>query len=155
MADPSSSLGYDWFYGTYQYVDADGVTQTTHDMAPDGRSASGADLVSSAIVHRLTTDLLPLIDSEEDNIEYGEDVRRWVGAGLTADALAARAAALGPVIERDPRVLSSEVTSEISTAAGALFIFKLFISAQLRTGETIDRVIGVSDVTVQLLAEGR
>jgi hypothetical protein len=137
--DPSSSLGFDWSYAA--------------DMFPDGRSASGGDLVGNAILHRLTTDALPLIDSDNDFVEFGDDVRKWPGEGFTVDSLGARAAGIGPVVERDPRVSTAEVTGEMAEADG-LWSFKLRVSALLRTGETIERVIGVSSVTAELLAGG-
>lgn len=125
------------------------------DIDPGGREASGAELVGQDILHRLTTGVVPLVDSEEGFVEYGEDVRLWAGAELTEDELAARAATLGPIIERDECVREAEVTSELTTAPGSLWTFRLNVTATLRTGETITRIIGVSSVTAELLAEGR
>lgn len=125
------------------------------DIEPNGREVSGPDLVAQAILHRLTTDTLPLIDAPDGVVEYGVDVRRWVGESIGREELAARAATLGPIIERDERVVSTEVTATLdaSNAAG-LWSFALDITATLRTGQTISRVLRVEGLTIELLSQG-
>ncbi len=141
MADRNDELGYD--------IDA------AADIDRGGRSASGTRLVANAILHRLTTDELPLIDSPSGYEEYGEDVRRWLGEALTTDTLNARAAGLGIILERDPRISTAEVTGTLTQAPGSLYAFELTVTAHLRTGETISLVMGVSAVTVEILSQGR
>ncbi len=124
------------------------------DLDRGGRSESGRDLVTSAILHRITVDKLPLAESEEGFIDFGEDVRAWVGGSFSEATLGARAAGLAPIIERDPRVESATVEGRLARLPGALYDFELAISAQLKSGEIIDLVMGVSLVTVDLLAKG-
>ena len=140
MASRSSPLGYDMHVRV--------------DMDRNGRSSSGPELVGNAILHRVTTGNIPLIESDSDYIEYGEDVRLWVGEALTQERLNARAAGLGPIIERDPRVVEVEAIGILTTSPGSIWDFELTVAAKLRTGETISQVIGISSVTVDILAQG-
>lgn len=139
MANRNDPLGYDMKCGL--------------DIDRGGRSASGAEFVADGMLHRLLVDLLPLVDSPSGYIEYGEDVRRWCGAAIGDEELSARAAGLGPILERDERILETTVTATRTSAPGALLTFELAIEASLRTGETISRVVGVSAVTVEFLAQ--
>jgi len=141
MANPNDPLGYDMKCGS--------------DIEPGGRSASGVELVGDAILHRVTTKQLPLVESENGYIEYGDDVREWIGLGLTQEGIDAKAATLAPIIERDERVRQAEVSATLTTSPGSMWAITIAVDAALRTGETISRVFGVSAVTVEVLAQGR
>lgn len=141
MPNPNDPLGFDVY--------------ARNDIDRGGRSSSGAELATNAILHRITEGVLPLVDSESGFVDFGDDVRRWIGLGLTQEGLDARAAALGPIIERDERVRSADVTGTLAPGPSSAWAFQINVAAQLRTGETISLAIGVSDVSVQLLSEGR
>ncbi len=141
MANRSDPLGYDMKCGL--------------DIDRGGRSASGSELVLDGMIHRLTTDDLPLAESPLGYIEYGEDVRKWLGASIGDEELAARAAGLQPILERDEAIVEATVTATRTSAPGALISFDLSIQATLRTGETIRYVLPISAVTVEFLAAGR
>jgi hypothetical protein len=140
VADRNSLLGYDMKCGT--------------DIEPSGRSASGAELVADAILHMITTGDLPMVESENGYIEFGDDVRKWIGLELTQDGLEARAAGLGVIIERDKRVRQVEISATMTTRDPTLWAIEIAITATLRTGETISTVFGVSALTVERLAQG-
>lgn len=141
MANRNDPLGYDMKCGL--------------DITKDGRSASGAELVSDGMLHRLLVDHLPLVDAPLGYIEYGEDVRKWAGSAVTQEGLDVRAAGLQPILERDERIESATVTAKLTSQPGALVEFELDVSATLRTGEKFSRVLAVSALTVEFLAQGR
>ena len=122
------------------------------DIDPTGRSASGEELVSNAILHRLTTDLLPMIGAPSGYIEYGEDVRRWCGEGLTADQARGKGSLVSEICQRDPRVLTADASVELAVDSD-LYDLTSTIEFQLRTGESFRKVVGISAVTVEFLAE--
>lgn len=136
-ADP---LGYDVKWG--------------EDLDPSGRSASGIELVQDAMLHRLSATWLYLTEAPDDKVDFGEDVRLWVGEALTQQSLDAKAPRLEEVIRRDPRIASVTVDLTMQQS-GAHFNFLIAAHAITINGQTIDRIIGVNGVTVEFLAEGR
>lgn len=138
QADP---LGYDVKVGS--------------DLDPSGRSATGLELVTDAMLHRLMADRLALTGAPDDEVEFGEDVRRWAGEALDADALAARAPRLEEVLRRDPRLASVAVALTLTAGAPASrYRFLISVSAVTVRGQVIERIVGVSQVTVEFLAQG-
>lgn len=144
--DPASPLGFD--------VDID------TDMQPDGRACSGARLVSNAILHRLMADSLPLIGAPGGVAAYGEDVRKWVGECTTPARAAAKAPRIVAAIARDPRIDASSIRVSINVNPSITFPdrsavdFAITISAQTTNALPISLVVGVSKVSVELLAQG-
>lgn len=144
MANRNDRLGYD--------------IKCREDIDRAGRSSSGVELVLDGIYRRLTTDQLPLIGSDDDFVDFGDDVQRWLGAATSEEELIARAATLGSVVERDERIEAADVTVESGAAnAAGLISFALAIEAKLVTGTNISARVGVSvaGVTVEMLSQGR
>lgn len=144
--DPNSPLGYDVDVGA--------------DMAPDGHACSGSRLVGNAILHRLQVDTLPLIGAPGGVIQYGEDVRKYVAEATTQARANAKVPRIVAAIARDPRVDSSSirvalvVSPSVTFADGSSVDFAITITAQTTTGLPIALVLGVSKITVELLAQG-
>src|SRR5688572_8744714 len=144
MASRNDPLGYD--------------LACRDDIDRAGRSSSGVELALDAIHHRLTTDSLPLIDSEDGNVNFGENIFRWLGESIDADQVSARAAGLGSLLENDERMPTVDVTAEnVETNSSGLISFDLMVNATLATGTSISARVGVSvsGVTVELLSQGR
>lgn len=146
-ADPGSPVGFDADVGT--------------DLAPDGRSASGVQLVQSAMLHRLQADTLPLIGAPGGYVAFGVNVRRWVGEATMQSALDAKGPLLSMVLGRDPRIDAGSIVVSVTKAppgttfaSGALVDLLITISARTTTGLPISLVFGVSAATVELLAQG-
>ena len=140
--NPGDPLGYD--------------CDVQADMFADGRSCSGARLVGNAILHRLMADTLPLIGAPGGFVQYGANVRRWVGE-VTTQALAdAKGPQLVSVIARDPRVdpASIVVTITPQKKPGALWDLLIQVQAATTNQLPIALVMGVSSVTVQILSQG-
>lgn len=126
------------------------------DLDRGGRDSSGEELVLSAMIHRLTVDTLPLIGSPNDEEDYGDDIRKWCGEPMTPNQLSVRAAGLGPILERDERIVEADVGGTITSTRGApLLTFDLDINAKLSDGSTLSRRLAVSSVTVEFLSQGR
>lgn len=144
MANRNDRLGYDMKY--------------REDLDRAGRSSSGRELVLDAIYRRLTTGQLPLIDSEDGNVNFGENIFLWLGESLDADQVSARAAGLGSVLEQDERMPTVDVTAEnVVTSGQGLILFELLVSATLADGTLLSARVGVTaaGVTVELLSQGR
>lgn len=142
VASASDPLGYDVKVGS--------------DLDPSGRSASGLELVLDAMLHRLTCGRLLLTGAPDDQAEFGEDVRTWVGEAQTQDVLDRKAPILEEVLRRDPRI--ANITLSLSLAAGdddSRFRFLIRVSAITIRGQSIDRIVGVSQLTVEYLAQGK
>ncbi len=82
------------------------------DADPRWSTCEGIALVLQGVYHRLTTDsVLGRIINEDGTVEpdpeaedFGEDVRRLVGAGVSEDGLPAIERRLSSVCQRDARV---------------------------------------------------
>jgi hypothetical protein len=138
-ANPSDPLGYDAKIG--------------EDLAASGRAASGVELVADAMLHRLMAGRLLLTGAPGNQVEFGEDVRAWVGEALSEDAAQAKGPRLEEVLRRDPRIASVTVSV---TASSEVSNYRLLIAVSATTisGEQIDRIVGVSQVSVAFLAQG-
>lgn len=140
-ANPADPLGFDMKVG--------------EDLDPSGRSASGLELVTDAMLHRLEADRLLLTEAPDDEVDFGENVRLWVGEALTQEALEAKAPRLEEVLRRDPRLASVSVSlTLLAVAPAGQYRFLIAITAVAITGQIIDRIVGVSQVTVEFLAQG-
>lgn len=126
------------------------------DMDPSGRSATGLELVEDAMLHRLEQDRLLMTGAPEDEIEFGENVRAWVGEAVSDEALSAKAPRVETAIRRDVRIADCTATLTKTTGADASqYDFLIRVQATTISGQTIDRIVGVSAVTVEFLAAGR
>lgn len=126
------------------------------DLEPSGRAATGIELAADEMLHRLMADTLSLVGAPGGQVEFGENVRMWIGEALDQNALDTRAPRLEEVLRRSPRLAS--VTVSLSVAAGddaSRFTFLIHIHATTISGQTIDRIVGVSQVSVEFLAQGR
>jgi len=146
MADRGSPLGYDTFVGP---VPEGGV-----DMLPAGDACSGATLVRNGMVARCLADTISMIGAPGDVIEFGVNVRAWVGSPVTDSTATRRAAELAVVFARDPRVDAGSITVDVAaTAAGSQYDFTITINARTVTGVAISMVLGVNAITVDILAQ--
>lgn len=126
------------------------------DLDPSGRSATGIELVEDALLHRLQEGQLLMVGAPGGVIDFGIDVRLWVGEALSDAALTAKNPQVEEVLRRDPRV--ADVTVRITRTIGAdasRWSLRIVIRALTVNGETINRIVGVSQVSVEFLAEGR
>ena len=142
-ASPDDPLGYDVY--------------VREDIEADGRAATGLELVQNAILHRLTTEKLFLADAPSgDLVEFGEDIRKWVGAVETQDSAQAKVPRLIEVLKRDPRLNPSSVQVDIQMQlTGEKWRFIVSVNAQTTTELPIALVIGVDAITVELLSQGK
>ncbi len=134
---PADPLGYDAFLD--------------EDLDAGGRSATGLELVTNAIPHRLMADDLLCIDAPGDRIPFGVDVRKWVGAAVTQDDLDAKIPLVDAALHLDERIAATRITMGLQPAS-SLVAFTIGIEALTVTGEVISRVVGVSSVSVAFLA---
>jgi hypothetical protein len=145
LAFPTDPLGYDVY--------------VREDIDEDGRDASGLELTQNAILHRVTTDKLFLTDAptgDDEPVEFGEDVRKWVGEALTQDAAQAKTQRLIEVIGREPNLNPSSITVDIQVQpAGAEWSLIIDIATRTTTEVPVALTIGVDQVTVELLSQGR
>jgi hypothetical protein len=146
---PNDPLGFD------AYLD--------EDLAPNGRSATGEELVANAIPHRLMADTLPCIDAPSGVKEFGVNVRRWAGEPLTFRAdgtspqLDTKVAQIDAALQRDPRIAKntivlSQAPPGTTLTDGSQAVFQIALTSTLITGATVSRVVGVSAVSVGFLA---
>lgn len=143
-ASPDDELGYDVY--------------VREDIEEDGREATGLELVANGIFHRVTTDKLLLVDapSGEGIVEFGEDVRKWVGAVETQDSADAKAPRLVEIIKRDPNINPASIRVDIQMQlAGAQWAFIIAITCRTTTEVPVALTIGVDAVTVELLSQGK
>lgn len=148
VASPADPLGYDMAY----IVTAAGI-----DLDPSGRAATGLELVDAAIVARLTCESLPLIGAPDDSVEFGDDVRKWIGE--PASSVATKGPRVGMVLMRDeriPRAVATVSAADPGTTfpGGAAVDITIAIDVTTSTGAILSRVVGVSRVTVAFLASG-
>lgn len=144
MPSPDDLLGYDVF--------------VREDIDEYGREATGLELVSNGILHRISTEKLLLTDapSGEDFVDFGEDVRTWVGAIDTQESANAKLQRLVEVIKRDPNIDPASVRVDINMElAGPRWAFELTIAARTTTELPVTLTVGVDAVTVQLLSLGK
>ena len=124
------------------------------DLDPSGRSASGLELVLDGMLHRLEQGRILMTGAPDDQVDFGEDVRAWVGEALDQSALNSRSPLIEEVLRRDPRLAT--VTVSLTRAMGqnaSQVAFYINVSAVTIRGEQVSRVIGVSGVSVTFLAQ--
>lgn len=146
-ASPADPLGFDVYVGPL-------------DLDPTGRSATGLELVEAAIVHRLTCEKIDLIDAPNGEIDFGVDVRKWVGEVTTPDDAPGKVPLIDEVLHRDLRIASTVVDVQIAPPGDALsdgstVALLIYVTATTTTGAVIDRIVGVSAVSVEFLSQGK
>ena len=124
------------------------------DIGADGRTGTGAELAKWAIYHRLTTEKLYLIGAPGNLVDFGVDVRRWVGAAMTPASAAAKGPQVEIVVRRDPRISTVRAAVTLAGPSLAKYAMRIVVDATLVSGQTISLVLGVSAVTVDLLSLG-
>jgi hypothetical protein len=146
---PADPLGYDAYLDT--------------DLAPNGRSASGEELVAFALLHRLMADTIPQIGAPNGVKDFGVNARLWVGEPLTFRAdgtspeLDAKVALVDAALHRDERIAFNEIAITRAPpgaflADGSQAVIQIGITTTTVTGVTIARIVGVSSVNVGFLA---
>lgn len=126
------------------------------DLDPSGRNASGLELVADGMLHRLSQGRLLQTGAPDDQVDFGEDVRTWVGEAVTQDVLDSKAPRLEEVLRRDPRIAGVTLSIQLTTGDDASrYRFLINVSAVTVRGQTIDRIVGVSAISVEFLAQGR
>lgn len=143
IASPANVLGYD----AYVRFGA---------MDPLGRDATGEELVTNAIIDRLTIGNLPLVEAPDGEVEFGDDVRLWVGEAMTDDSFPAKGARLAAVLQREPRLEPSTIRCVVTRAVATLpdYDLTIAITAETTNARPINLVLGINDVTVALLSQG-
>ena len=145
MIARSSPYGFDTYVGPVA-----GVV----DMLPDGRSCSGATLVRNAMIARMMNDTISMVGAPGGVRDFGVDVRAWVGETVTERDREAKAQRLTVVFGRDPRIDTGSIRVKVSSAlAGSAYSFSISVSARLTDATPISMVVGVSAVTVEILAQ--
>lgn len=140
-ASPLDPLGYDVKVGL--------------DLDPSGRAATGLELVEDGMLHRLSQGSLLLTGAPDDQVEFGEDVRAWVGEALVDGEIESRAPLVELILRRDPRIANVSVVLSLLTPDDAPEVnFTIAVQATTVSGQSISRVIGVSSLTVAFLATG-
>ena len=146
MASRADPYGYDLYVGPQP----DGSI----DMSRNGRSCSGAELVRNAMLARCLSDTLPMVGAPGGYVAFGKNVRTWVGSAIDDTTADSRARELAVVFARDPRLDPGSITVAIATQPrGAQHAFTITASARLTDSTPIDLVLGVSSISVDVLAQ--
>lgn len=147
--NPGDELGFD------AYLD--------EDIAANGRSATGVELVVNAMPHRLMAETIPCIDATNGVKEFGVNARLWVGEPLTFRAdgtspeLDAKVALVDAALQREPRIAFNQIAFS-KAKDGALLAdksqaaFQIAITSTLVSGVQVSRIVGVSAISVGFLA---
>lgn len=146
MADRGDELGFDLSIGP---VAGGGV-----DMSRNARSCSGVELVRNGMVARSMSGTIPLIGAPGGRVDFGEDVRAWVGEALTDGAAATKAQRLAIVYARDRRLDPGRITVKVTPQpAGAQYAFLIAVQAFTVTGAAVPLLLGINDLSVDVLAQ--
>lgn len=141
------ALGYDLLVGPL-------------DLDPTGRDATGLELIEADIVHRLTCAQIDLIDAPNGVVDFGIDVRLWVGEALTPDDAPGKVPLIDEVLHRIEGIASTQIDVSVAPAGttfdgGADVDLLIAIVYTTTTGEVLSRVVGVSAVSVEFLSQGK
>lgn len=140
---PADPLGYD--------------VAVLDDLDPTGRSATGLELVDASVLNRLQCDELEVIDAPTGRVPFGVDTRKWIGEPLTNPR--GKIPLIDAALQGDPRIAKVDridVRRIVGTALSDASMATLAIDLTYTTidGQTVSRVVGVSEVTVEFLAGG-
>lgn len=117
------------------------------DIDLSGRVVTGKRLVAEAIARRLMTPRGGLIGDPHYGFELGQFINDDMGP---ADFAAMVSGATEECL-KDERVISAEVTYEVTTLAPSKLLLELTITLEISEG-TFDLVLSVDDVGVALLS---
>lgn len=150
MASPSRSdnLGFDLFVGPQP----GGVV----DMTPSARAATGIELVQNKLIALSMADTIDMVGAPGGKVDFGEDVRRWVGSPTTPSIIAQRQQRLSVVYARERRINPSTLAVAIATQlVGARYSFTIRVTARTWPPASlpIDLLLGVNALTVDFLAQ--
>lgn len=86
-------------------------------------------------------------------------MRSWVGEALDDAALAAKGPRLSLILQRDQRIARADVQVRRASPGttfddGSAVTIEIEIAVTTTTGATLDRIVGVSQITVEFLAAG-
>lgn len=144
---PADPLGYDMRY-------AGG------DLDPTGAAATGLELVEEGILDRLQCGRLPMIGAPGDEVEFGEDTRLWVAECTTEASAAAKGPRVAIILQRDTDRIA-RVDAKVRIAIGDTTLsdgskvsLEIDLTVYLTNGATLERIVGISQVTVEFLAQG-
>ncbi len=149
---PNDPLGYD-------------VCIDVTDLDRTGRSAAGIELYEAAVLHRLTCEQLKMIDGDildaegDAVIEFGIDVRKWCGEPIDRQSAEAKNPLIDEVLHRDPRTRRVDVSTVVAPdgtvmPSGAMARLLIHLGLTTVTGERIERIVGINEVSVEFLARG-
>lgn len=129
------------------------------DLDPTGRDASGLELVEADVIHRLTTDQIDLVDSPNGVVDFGINVRRWVGEAIRPEDASAKNPLVDEVLHRIEGVASVNVNVAVASPGtaftnGGNVDLTVDIIITTTTGEVLSRTLGISSITVAFLAQG-
>lgn len=147
-------LGFDMHYGPH----ADGSV----DIDARGSSCSGLALASDEIYRRVTSDKVLSIGNPNGDangmVDFGRDVRKWIGAATTPAQAAARGPELAIAIQRSARIASCNVSVSVAQGANAalydltISIFAVCVNPQTgASAGAVSIVYGVNALSVDLL----
>lgn len=143
----ASPYGFDTYIGP---VPGGGV-----DILPDGRGCSDSELVTNKIVYRSMQGQQVLTGAPGGVIDFGEDVREWVGSAMGPSAIVQRQTRLALVYGRIRALDPGSIQVAISTqGTGGMYDFFIAVTAFLTNGRPISLVMGINAVTVDLLSQG-
>ena len=120
-------------------------THCTNRLRP-GRVVEGVELVGQALYRRLTTRRGTLLDDPN----YGIHLLELLGSSVSDDVRASYPGRIRNECAKEPRV-DSVTVSITETVEGAGLTWEVAIDVLTTEGDTFDLVVGVSDVTVELL----
>ena len=131
----------------------------TDDLEPSGRSATGLELVLAAVRHRLMCAKLPLIGSPNDEVDFGVFAPGWVQEATTDQSASAKAPLISIAVQRDERVARCDVTCSLAKTGprlrdGSRVAIMANIKITTVTGVVLSRVLGISGISVDFLAQG-
>jgi hypothetical protein len=147
---PADPLGYDAFIGG-----------PADDLAANGRSATGLELLDASLLHRLECETLPCVDAPDGVIPFGINVRLWIGEATDAASLDAKIPLVDGAFQLDPRVAQTSGISIAPAAPGttvqvagvdAAVAIVLSFTVTTITGATLSRIVGVTDLPTNAVA---
>jgi hypothetical protein len=145
----ASPFGWDLFVGP---------TPTGIDVTPEARGCGDVELVANKILYRSLAGTLPVAGAPGGAVDFGENVRLWVGSANTDATASSRAQRLAIVYGRiralDPGTIRVQVTTQAPPGAAAQHDFYITVTAMTTTARPVQLVMGVSSVTVDILSQG-
>jgi hypothetical protein len=119
-------------------------------MYRDGRACSGVRLAENEIVARLMSDTIKMTGAPGGVVVWGYDVRADIGSpdGPNQTRIAL-------VIGRSERILTGSIRVNVQRQAlGAHYAYTIAVSARTVTGEDVNLLLGITDATVERIAQG-